>query len=39
MSDVATLEQLVIKIRGPISVFGGANGPTLDDLARLGIRA
>jgi len=37
VSDVATLEQLVIKIRGPISVFGGANGPTLDDLARLGI--
>lgn len=37
VSDVATLEQLVIKIRGPISVFGGANGPTLDELARLGI--
>jgi 2-methylisocitrate lyase-like PEP mutase family enzyme len=37
VSDVDTLEQLVIKIRGPISVFGGANGPTLDELARLGI--
>lgn len=37
VSDVATLEQLVIKIRGPISVFGSANGPTLDELARLGI--
>jgi len=37
VGDVDTLEQLVIKIRGPISVFGGANGPTLDELARLGI--
>ena len=37
MSDVETLEQLVIKIRGPISVFGGAGGPKLEDLARLGI--
>lgn len=37
VGDVATLEQLVIKIRGPISVFGSAAGPTLDELARLGI--
>ena len=37
VSDVERLEQLVIKIRGPISVFGSAAGPTLDELARLGI--
>jgi 2-methylisocitrate lyase-like PEP mutase family enzyme len=37
VSDVDTLEQLVIKIRGPISVFGSARGPALEDLARLGI--
>jgi 2-methylisocitrate lyase-like PEP mutase family enzyme len=37
VSDVETLERLVIKIRGPISVFGSASGPSLDDLARLGI--
>ena len=37
VSDLATLEQLVIKVRGPISVFGGAGGPTLDELARIGI--
>jgi 2-methylisocitrate lyase-like PEP mutase family enzyme len=37
VSDVERLEQLVIRIRGPISVFGSANGPTLDELARLGI--
>lgn len=37
VSDIALLEQLVIKVRGPISVFGGAGGPTLDELARIGI--
>ncbi|MDA0181552.1 isocitrate lyase/phosphoenolpyruvate mutase family protein [Solirubrobacter phytolaccae] len=37
VNDVERLEQLVIKIRGPISVFGSAAGPTLDELARLGI--
>jgi len=35
--DVATLEELVIRVRGPVSVIGGAGGPTLGELAKLGI--
>ena len=35
--DVATLEQLVIRIRGPVSVIGGAGSPPLAELARIGI--
>src|SRR6478609_1041612 len=35
--DVATLEQLVIRIRGPVSVMGGAGSPPLAELARIGI--
>src|SRR3954451_14472574 len=35
--DVATLEELVIRVRGPVSVLGGAGGPTLGELAKLGI--
>ena len=35
--DLATLEQLVIRVRGPISVFAGAGSPTLAELARIGV--
>jgi len=35
--DVAALEQLVIRIRGPVSVMGGAGSPPLAELARIGI--
>ena len=35
--DLAELEQLVREMGGPISVFGGAGGPTLAELARIGV--
>ena len=37
VSDVAILEQLVIRVRGPISVLAGPGSPPLAELARLGI--
>jgi 2-methylisocitrate lyase-like PEP mutase family enzyme len=35
--DVTTLEALVTEMGGPVSVLGGAGGPALADLARVGI--
>ena len=37
--DLAVLEQLAREMGGPISVFGGAGGPTLAELARSASRA
>jgi 2-methylisocitrate lyase-like PEP mutase family enzyme len=35
--DLATLERLVDEMGGPVSVFGGAGGPTLAELAKVGV--
>jgi 2-methylisocitrate lyase-like PEP mutase family enzyme len=35
--DVPTLEALAKEMGGPISVLGGANGPPLAELARIGV--
>ena len=37
MRDVPTLEALVAGMGGPISVFGMPGGPTLAELARIGV--
>ena len=35
--DLAVLEELAREMGGPVSVLGGAGGPTLAELARIGI--
>jgi 2-methylisocitrate lyase-like PEP mutase family enzyme len=37
MLDIATLEELVIRVRGPISVIAFAGSPPLAELARIGV--
>ena len=35
--DAETLQELVRRIRGPVSILGGPGAPPLDELARIGI--
>ena len=38
VGDHGTIEQLVQQIRGPVNILGTPNGPTLKELAALGVR-
>ena len=37
VGDLAVLEELAREMGGPVSVIGGAGGPTLAELARIGV--
>jgi len=37
VADVETLQELVIRVRGPISILAGPSSPRLAEIARLGI--
>ena len=38
VGDHGTIEQLIQQIRGPVNILGTPNGPTLKELATLGVR-